>query len=69
MATTYDGYSQTGAVVRKSGIVHNYVNLHADGGDTSVTRPSDWNEEHIIEDKSIDESKLDITSPFLLMGA
>lgn len=30
------------------GISHSFVNPKADGGDTTITRPSDWNADHVI---------------------
>jgi len=36
------------------GVKHPFVNLKADGGDDTITRPSDWNADHVTEDISAD---------------
>ena len=39
-----------------SGITHNFVNPQADGADTTITRPSDWNAAHVIAAGTITEA-------------
>lgn len=40
------------------GIKHSFISAKADGADTGLVRPSDWNAEHVIDDGSVALSKL-----------
>lgn len=39
-------------------IKHTFVSAISDGEDTSLVRPSNWNDEHTIEQKSITNSHI-----------
>jgi len=40
-----------------AGITHTFVNPKADGGDATITRPSDWNAEHTVPHLSFTTTK------------
>lgn len=45
-------------------IKHRFVTTAPDGSDTSKLRPSDWNDSHVIEDRSILGEHLDLGTEF-----
>lgn len=47
-------------------IKHPFTSEKADGADNTLVQPSDWNADHIIEDASISEAKLNLSDVTVL---
>lgn len=50
-------------------IKHTFVSAKSDGADTSLVRPSNWNEDHNIENNTVTYAKMqDVSAASKLLG-